>query len=166
MFLGYSSWWSEWQAESQRWEMREPQGETTAFCNLILEVTSHHCAIFYSSEVSHQVQGTLKGKGLRKAWIPGDRNHWAILKAAYHSTHKKNPKTPCPLEDQLLSSSVENCAVESQSRPDVNLRRAGSLFTAVSPGDRGTLNLCCMNENKTKKHFDLWKPGISFKICI
>ncbi|CAI9165370.1 unnamed protein product [Rangifer tarandus platyrhynchus] len=30
--------------------MRQPEGDTTAFCNLNLEVTSHHCTIFYSSE--------------------------------------------------------------------------------------------------------------------
>ena len=117
-------------------EMRQPEGDTTAFYNLNLEVTSHHCTIFYSSEVSHQVQGTLKGKGLCKAWILGGGNHWAILKAAYHSTHNKNPKTPWPLEDQLLSSSMENCAVESQIRPNVNFRRPGSFVHCCIPGEQ------------------------------
>lgn len=50
--------------------------EVPIFCNLVLEVTSHHLCVFCSLEASHQVQPILKRKALYKGVNARRQDYW------------------------------------------------------------------------------------------
>lgn len=60
-----------------RQEEREPWCKPQSFCTLVLKVISHHFC--HNSLVRSESLGVghTRGKGLHRAWRPGEEAHWA-----------------------------------------------------------------------------------------